>query len=340
MAFGQDVIGDAAEFADQAEPGEEFEAVVGEIDLPPVKTLAGGGHEVVVIVVPAFAEGNEGQEPIIFAGVGGGKAALAEDVRERIDGEGTVPQEDGAEEEAPDKQRPGADEPERDAQCDGRDQVVFVEPAEFGKFGEVAYVVEARAVVAVGKNPADVGPPEAEERGRVEVLLQIGIAVMVAMVSGPPENSFLRGGHGHEGDYELEPAAGFEGAVGKIAVIAGGDEEHADFVERESGDEIGPLEREEKDAKRGEVDQAERNERNQVEVGSIGEWDGQGSCNRGHRELLLRGNAASVVQARKRGARAAPKTTISVYGAGMEGSRTARNSCDQCSHCPLVQMDG
>src|SRR5690242_7582150 len=86
LAFGEDVIGDAAEFADQAEPGKELQAVIGEIDLPPVKTLAGGGHEVVVIVVPAFAERDQREQPVVLAGVGGGKAALAENVRKRIDG--------------------------------------------------------------------------------------------------------------------------------------------------------------------------------------------------------------------------------------------------------------
>jgi hypothetical protein len=63
----------------------------------------------VVIVVPAFAEGDQREQPVVFAGVGGGKAALAEDVRKRIDGECAMPQENGAEEKAPDEQRPGTD---------------------------------------------------------------------------------------------------------------------------------------------------------------------------------------------------------------------------------------
>jgi len=61
LAFGEDVVWDAAEFADEAEPGEDFEGVESEIDSPPVKALAGGGHEVVMIVVPTFAEDDEGE---------------------------------------------------------------------------------------------------------------------------------------------------------------------------------------------------------------------------------------------------------------------------------------
>src|SRR5690349_25054624 len=100
LAFGEDVIGDAAEFADKAEPGEELQAVVGEIDFPPVKTLAGGGHEVMMIVVPAFAKGNQRQQPVVFAGVRGGKTALSDDVRKRIDRDGAVPEKDRAQETA------------------------------------------------------------------------------------------------------------------------------------------------------------------------------------------------------------------------------------------------
>jgi len=69
LAFGEDVVGDAAEFADEAKPGEGLQAVVGEIDLPPVRALADGGHEVVMVVVPTFAESDEGEEPVVLAGV-------------------------------------------------------------------------------------------------------------------------------------------------------------------------------------------------------------------------------------------------------------------------------
>jgi len=43
--------------------------------------------------------------------------------------------------------------------------------------------------------------------------------------------------------------------------------------------------------------------------------------------MLLRGNAADVVQARKSGAWAAPKTTVSVYGRGMSGSTSPKYRC-------------
>src|SRR5258708_23654920 len=77
----------------------------------------------------------------------------------------------------------------------------------------------------------------------------------------------------------------------KIGMIAGGDEEHAYFKNHESGDEIRPLKRQEKDTQRSNADKSEGNQGNQGETRPIGERDRQRSCNRGHATLLLRGNA-------------------------------------------------
>src|SRR5271169_5528552 len=179
LALGEDAVGDSAEFADEAEPGEEFQSVEGDVDFPPVEALACAGHKVAMIVVPAFAEGDESEEPVVFAGVRGGETALAEDVRQRVDGEGAVPQESGAEEEAPEEQGPIANQPQADSKDRRRHQVILVQPAKFGKPGEIADVVEAGVIVPVGQNPTDVGPPEAEERGRVEIVFLIGEAVVI-----------------------------------------------------------------------------------------------------------------------------------------------------------------
>ena len=128
--------------------------------------------------------------------------------------------------------------------------MIFVEPAEFGKFGEVADVVDARVGVFFGNNPADVGPEESEQRGRVQVVFLIGEAMVMTMMSGPPEDAFLRRRHGHEGDDELKGAAGFVGAMRKIAVIAGGNEKHANDEKHDAGNEMRQVERKEEDAER------------------------------------------------------------------------------------------
>src|SRR5215467_4528735 len=109
---GEDMGGNLAEVPDDAQPGHDFQRVIGDVNLPPEETLARGGHEVVMVVVPAFAEGKQGEQPVVAAGVAGLIAARTEKVRKRIDGEGVVPEEYGAQAERPDKQRPSADEPQ------------------------------------------------------------------------------------------------------------------------------------------------------------------------------------------------------------------------------------
>src|ERR1700741_2409773 len=278
LTFGEDVLGYATEFANDAEPGENLQGVIGDVDFPPVEALARGSHEVVMVVVPTFAESDEREEPIVFAGVGGREAALAEDVRERIDGEGTMPEENGAQEEAPEKHSPPADQPERNREDRRRDEIVFVEPAQFREFGEVADVVEARFVVPVGENPPDVRPPETEERGRVKIFFLIGVAVVVTVMRGPPQNALLRGGHGHPGNDELEPTAGLEGAVRKITVIASRDEEHAHLIEEDAREYIGPLERHKENTQSREVNKDKGDRRNDSQPRPVGQGDSQRPC--------------------------------------------------------------
>ena len=73
--FGEHVDGDFAEIPDEATPRENFERVVSDVDFPPEEALAGRSHEVVMVVVPAFAEGQQGEEPVVLAGIVGFIAA-------------------------------------------------------------------------------------------------------------------------------------------------------------------------------------------------------------------------------------------------------------------------
>ncbi len=116
----------------------------------------------VMVVVPALAQREERQKPVVLAGVGGLVAAGAEQVRKGIDGEGVVPQEYGAQAERPDEQVPAADEPDHRSQGYGRNHVIFIQPAQLGKFREIADVVQTRVIVFVGHDPADVRPEKSE----------------------------------------------------------------------------------------------------------------------------------------------------------------------------------
>ena len=124
-----------------------------------------------------------------------------------------MPEERSAQAEAPEKERKATDEQERNRERGRRDQIVFVEPAEFGKFCEVGDVVVARVHVFIGNDPADVRPKKSKEGGRVKIVLLVGVTMMMAVMSGPPEDTLLRGGLRHERNNELKEATGLVRAM-------------------------------------------------------------------------------------------------------------------------------
>src|SRR5207249_10913811 len=101
--------GNFAQIPDDAEPGHDFQRVIGDVNLPPEKALARRSHKVMMVVVPAFSEGEERQQPIVTAGVRGFVAPRPEEVRERVDGKSVMPQKNGAQTETPHKKMPAAD---------------------------------------------------------------------------------------------------------------------------------------------------------------------------------------------------------------------------------------
>lgn len=58
--------------------------------------------------------------------------------------------------------------------------------------------------------------------------------MVMPMVGRPPQHAFLRGCHGEERQEKLEDPAGFERAMGKIAVISRRDRNHSQIVAGDS----------------------------------------------------------------------------------------------------------
>src|SRR5947209_16940140 len=81
--------------------------------------------------------------------------------------------------------------------------------------------------IILGENPADMGPPKAVDPGRVRILGGIRMAMVLTVVSGPPKRPFLHGAASETGEHKLKPPARFIRAVGEVAVVSGGDAEHA-----------------------------------------------------------------------------------------------------------------
>lgn len=149
----------------------------------PSKAVAGGTGESVVVIVPAFAHGEDAEEEIVAAGVGRLEGAAAEGVTNRINRPGDMlvhkeanesppnqttegAQQDGFPEKASGKgadaggDKKAGENPEPPSVVNGDDDGIFEEGR--SKFLDVGFKVI--------KNPTGVGVPEAFE-GAVGIFL-------------------------------------------------------------------------------------------------------------------------------------------------------------------------
>lgn len=98
-----------AKVADNSDGTQAPQYIVGHIDLPPFQSLARTRHVLMVIVVPAFAEGNESEQEIVAAIILGLESPRAPQMGQGIDRERAVPQEDGRKHESPHEHSEAAD---------------------------------------------------------------------------------------------------------------------------------------------------------------------------------------------------------------------------------------
>jgi hypothetical protein len=70
--------------------------------------------------------------------------------------------------------------------------VIAIQPAQLGVAIPVADDLLRRILMIVGEDPADVRPPERGGVRRMGILFGVGMAVMLAVMSGPPERAFLQ----------------------------------------------------------------------------------------------------------------------------------------------------
>src|SRR3712207_1259176 len=94
---------DAPDVASESEPLERADDPAARIDLPPAQAVKGRGGEGVVVVVPRLAERQRRQPGEVARLVGGAEPAPAEEVAQRVDGEGDVVEQEDAHEAAPEQ---------------------------------------------------------------------------------------------------------------------------------------------------------------------------------------------------------------------------------------------
>ena len=122
--------------------------------------------------------------------------------------------------------------------------------------------------------------------------------MMMTMMSGPPENSLLRGGHGHEGNDELKGAAGFVRAMRKIAVVAGGNEKHSKDEKGEAREKIQPVKGKEENSEREKMNDGERYCKENRNTGAVGQRNRPIARESSHPARFLREIKCSVKPSR------------------------------------------
>ena len=116
------MAGHFTEIPHQTEFLQQPDEAIARVDLPPEKAVVGGVRIMVVVVVPAVAEREEGQHEAIAAVISSRIASRADHVAQGIDQEGVVQDDDRAEAKTDAKQAPAADQPEHPSHEHSRHQ--------------------------------------------------------------------------------------------------------------------------------------------------------------------------------------------------------------------------
>src|SRR3984893_2064162 len=136
--------------------------------------------------------------------------------------------------------------------------MVFVQPAQLGILIEIANQFCLCLVITIGQDPAHMRIKKAAQRGGMQILVHIRMAMMMAVIGGPPKHNLLRGHGRYKRHYELERAAGRERTKREIAVIPRRHRKHQDVIQGETNNQIRPVEFEKECRETSEMNEEER----------------------------------------------------------------------------------
>ena len=88
----------------QADEAQKLNGQIGNVEFPPAMAMRRAAWLRVMIIVPAFAIAEEADQDVVAAILIGGIIAIAPQMGCGIDRPGDVPDQDGADEDAPDQQ--------------------------------------------------------------------------------------------------------------------------------------------------------------------------------------------------------------------------------------------
>src|SRR5947209_2630561 len=221
-----------------------------DIYLVPSEAVARRARVRVVVVVPPFAERHQGDEQVIGRVVGGLEPPRPPHVRRRVDEPRRVQPNDGAQEDAPQEDRPAAEDKQRDSQRDEREKVPARNPDLEAIPEQVGRVtLDCGAVVLLRRpreNPADVRPPGSVARA-VRVGGNVRVRVMNPVGRDPLDRPALQRQRGADRENILDPLRRLVAAVRQQPVVAHADAEASGHPEDDEGnDQRRPREHEER----------------------------------------------------------------------------------------------
>ena len=244
LGLGDLVLLDPLEVVGEAEVVEEHDGPLGGVVVEPLDAVSVVLGELVVVVVIALAEGEEGGDDRVKGGVEVAVGLVAEVVGEGVDEEGGVVDEDDpgqgcivvpAGKVTPAKA--GNECRKGNGSKDDDEAVVVVLEDDHGVVVEVFNVGPANLLgVLLEHHPAKVGVEEALPH-IVGVLAGIGELVVGPVVPAPPAGGALHGGGAKHEDDEADWGHCVPGAVGPEAVVPTGDAKAGAEVEDGSEDD-------------------------------------------------------------------------------------------------------
>src|SRR5450756_1336818 len=98
----------------------------------------------------------------------------------------------------------------------------------------------------------------------MHIVIEVGIAMMGAVMAGPPQWALLDRGGTDERHHELKEPSHLVATVREVPVIAGGDTKHPHHVQHAAEDPVLPGHGHEEGGQWGGVDREEWNRRNPV----------------------------------------------------------------------------
>lgn len=163
-----------------------------DVDLVPGQAVTCGTRVSMVVIVPAFAPGDRGDQAVVSRIVACLEPARSPQMSCGINQPRKVPADDGFQEYAPQDHRPAADREQGSGDDDGRDPVIFIDPLVktiVCKIGAIPLHIGPRLILRFPTHyPAHVRPICAKTRA-VRIAFGFGECMMDAVGRNPRERA-------------------------------------------------------------------------------------------------------------------------------------------------------